>query len=213
MKTRDENQPIFDDDGRMTYFNSAVKIPFSLDELLQQYRGLQLSGTDEVTDKQRNMLEVYKERVTKDGKVTVRSNKEDAGRTLRSDHKQLDNRMPLPAHKMRDALQASSAATSIESDMIEPDVICLPTTDTDSPNSENPSIPKVSVDDTDESMETFYFQQLICFKASLRPSQLKFPHSILMSTWRSGETLKTVVRHEFSLQLIKRRQLDRMIFF
>lgn len=53
-------QPEVDKDYRIIGFKSAVNTLFSMDGLLQQYRGAQLTGLDSMTKQQKDALEVYK---------------------------------------------------------------------------------------------------------------------------------------------------------
>ena len=123
----DALKPKFDKHGRMTHFESAVNTIFSLDDLLQQYRGIQHSGPDKLTSKQRDALDIYKGRVGKGGAISIQNNRQESGRTMRSDSMKSSQSLPLPEHVVRNALSSSGATTSIESNTSQADIVCLPT--------------------------------------------------------------------------------------
>jgi hypothetical protein len=119
LKTKEEweaLQPQFDEKGRMTHFFTPNKTIFSMENILNKYCGLQLRGPDVITQNQLDVIELHKGRVKNNGKnkstISIKSNKEEADRSMRSDKVGSLPVEPLPEYKVREYMQSSSAANS-----------------------------------------------------------------------------------------------------
>jgi hypothetical protein len=134
LKTKEEweaLQPQFDEKGRMTHFFTPNKTIFSMENILKKYRGLQLTGNDVMTQNQLDAIELYKGRVKNIGKnkssISIKSNREEADRSMRSDMVASLPVEPLPEYKVREYMQSSCAANPKDPVEIKSSIKCLPT--------------------------------------------------------------------------------------
>ena len=124
-----ELQPEFSSSGQLIRIHSGVDKNFTLSLVLRKYQGRQLSqsASVELTDAQRGSLELYKGRVVAGGGITAKSNRQLAGRVMRSD----TGSVPMSEAAVRKAVASPSMRTTQSPDNVHlvtiPALECMPT--------------------------------------------------------------------------------------